>query len=465
MALAIALIVLIIGSVLFHFFSPWYLTPLASNWSTIDFTLDVTFLVTGFVFVVVNAFMAYCVFRFRYNPNRRAEYQPENKKLELWLTGITSLGVAAMLAPGLFVWAEFVTVPEDAHEVEAVGQQWHWSFRFPGEDGKFGAIESRYVTDDNPFGMEPEDPNGQDDVLVRSPTVHLPLNKPVKMNLRAKDVLHNFAVAQFRVKMDLVPGLVSYLWFEPTKVGEYEILCEELCGIGHHTMRGMVVIDEQNDFETWLADQPTYAEIRAVQPGDPQLGQAQYAVCAACHGNAGEGVPALNSPKIAGQEDWYLRRQLEYFKGGARGAHPDDEFGRQMAPMAATLVNAQAIENVIAYIGTFPDEPAELTVSGDVAAGERIYRTCGACHGWDGQGIFALNAPRQAGMSDWYLVNQLKNFRAGIRGAHADDKYGMQMQMMATILQTDEQINNVIAYINTLPGPQPELNLAATENH
>ena len=113
----------------------------------------------------------------------------------------------------------------------------------------------------------------------------------------------------------------------------------------------------------------------------------------------------------------------------------------------------------------FPDEPAELTVSGDVAAGERIYRTCGACHGWDGQGIFALNAPRQAGMSDWYLVNQLKNFRAGIRGAHTDDKYGMQMRMMAAILQTDEQINNVIAYINTLPGPQPEPNLAATENH
>ena len=463
MALAVALIILIAGSVLFHFLSPWYLTPLASNWSTIDFTLDVTFWVTGFVFVVVNSFMAYAVIRYRHSPDRRSEYQPENKKLELWLTGITTIGVAAMLAPGLFVWAEFVTVPDEAHEVEVVGQQWHWSFRFPGEDGKFGAVESRYVSDDNPFGMEPEDPLGQDDVLVSSPTVHLPVNQPVKLNLRAKDVLHDFAVAQFRVKMDMVPGLVSYLWFEPTITGEFEILCEELCGIGHHTMRGLVVVDEEQDFERWLAGHPTYAQTLARKPGNAEVGRAQYAVCATCHGPAGEGNQLLNAPKLAGQGGWYLRRQLQYYRQGVRGTHPDDEFGRQMAPMAATLVDEAAVENVIAYVQTFPDLPPEATVSGDVAAGERIWTTCGACHGYRGEGIAALNAPRQAGMSDWYLVTQLKNFREGIRGGHADDKYGAQMQMMAAILQSDERVHDVVSYINTLPGPEPTLDLAATE--
>ncbi len=452
MALAVALILLIIGSVLFHFLSPWYLTPLASNWSTIDFTLDVTFWVTGFVFVSVNAFMAYAVIRYRYNKDRRSEYQPENKKLEWWLTGLTSVGVAAMLAPGLFVWAEFVTVPEEAHEVEVVGQQWHWSFRFPGEDGKFGAVESRYVSDDNVFGMEADDPHGQDDVLIESPTLHLPLGKPVKTLLRSKDVLHNFAVAQFRVKMDLVPGLVSYLWFTPTKVGEYEILCEELCGVGHHTMRGTVVIDEQEDFESWLADQPTYAELKAKQPGNAQIGQAQYAVCATCHGVNGEGNRVLNSPKLAGQEGWYMRRQIEYFKDGTRGAHPDDEFGQQMAPMAATLADEAAIDNVIAYIQTLPDFQPEHSVVGDIQRGEEIYVTCGACHGYDGEGIASANAPRQAGMDDWYLVTQLKNFRDGVRGAHDNDKYGMQMNMMAAILRTDEHVNDVVAYINTLQG-------------
>jgi len=462
MAIAVALIILIVGSVLFHFISPWYLTPLASNWSTIDFTLGVTFWVTGFVFVAVNLFMAYAIIRYRYNPDRRSEYRPENKKLELWLTVVTTIGVAAMLAPGLFVWAEFVTVPDDAHEVEVVGQQWNWSYRFPGEDGKFGAVEARYVSDDNPFGMEPDDPLGQDDVLVSSPTVHLPVDRPVKLLLRAKDVLHNFAVAQFRVKMDMVPGLVSYLWFEPTKTGEFEVLCQELCGVGHNTMRGLVVIDEQRDFDAWLASQPTYSQLLAMQPGNPDVGRAQYAVCSACHGPAGEGNPALHAPKLAGQDAWYLRRQLEYYKTGARGTHPDDEFGQQMAPMAATLTDRMAVENVIAYIQTFPDEPAEKTVRGDVAAGKRIYTTCGACHGSSGEGIAATNAPRQAGMSDWYLVTQLKNFREGVRGGHAGDKYGKQMQMMAAILQTDDRVNDVVAYINTLSQPT-NLALAATE--
>ena len=465
MVFALVLILLVVGSVLFHVLSPWYLTELASNWSTIDFTLDLTFWVTGVIFVAVNLFMAYAIIRFRYNRNRRSEYKPEDKKLEGWLTGITAVGVAALLTPGLFVWADFVTVPEEAHVVEAVGQQWTWSYRMPGKDGKFGAVESRYVSDDNPFGMEADDPDGQDDVLIFGQTVHIPLDKPVKFNLRSKDVLHDFAVAQFRVKMDLVPGLVTYLWFTPTRTGEFEVLCEELCGVAHHAMRGMVVVDEQADFDAWLAAQPTYAQTLAKKSGNVQAGEAQFAVCAACHGAAGEGNQALNGPKLAGQEGWYLRRQLEYFKAGVRGAHEDDVLGQQMAAMAGMLVDDAAIENVIAYIETLPDTPAPTTVAGDVDAGEKIYRTCGACHGVNGEGIAATKAPRQAGMSDWYLVNQLKKFRARIRGAHSDDDYGMQMNMMAAILQTDDRVNNVVAYINTLSGRKPQQKVATREKH
>ncbi len=456
MAFAIALIVLIVGSVLFHILSPWYLTPLASNWGMIDTTIDITFWVTGIVFVAVNAFMAYCIIKFRHRKDRRSDYEPENRKLELWLTGITAVGVAAMLAPGLIVWAEFVTPPEDAHEIEAIGQQWHWSYRLPGQDGKFGNVDAAFYSDDNPFGMDPEDPHGQDDRLIESNIVHLPVDQPVKINLRAKDVLHNFTVAQFRVKMDLVPGLVSYLWLTPTKVGEYEVLCEELCGIGHFAMRGMVVVDEQADYDAWVADQPTYAQMQARPQGDAVAGQAQYAVCVACHGPQGAGMPVLNGPKIAGQEPWYLRRQLNYYKTGARGSHPEDIYGMQMAPMTLTLADDQAIENVIAYIGTFPDAPAEHTITGDAERGEDIWVTCGACHGYEGQGIKALNAPRMAGMSDWYLARQLQNFKDGIRGGrHSQEKgdlYGWQMAEMARILKYDEAINDVIAYINTLDG-------------
>ena len=465
MAFAIALFVLIAGSVLFHILSPWYLTPLASNWDMVDFTIDVTFWVTGIVFVAVNSFMAYCIIKFRYRKDRRSEYQPENHKLELWLTGITSVGVAAMLGPGLWVWAEFVTVPDNADEIEAIGQQWHWSFRLPGDDGKFGAVDASLITDANPFGMDPEDPQGLDDRLIESNRLHLPIGRPVKINLRSKDVLHNFTVPQFRVKMDLVPGLVSYLWLTPIRIGEFEILCEELCGIGHFAMRGAVIVDSQEDYDLWHAAQPTYAEIAARPQGDPVAGAGLYALCAACHGPQGEGSAVLNSPKVAGMGSWYLERQLAYYKSGARGTHPEDIYGRQMAPMMATLAGPQAIADVAAYIGTFPDVPAEPTISGDAERGERFWITCGACHGAAGQGIKALNAPRLAGMTDWYMARQLEHFKSGVRGHQPGDLYGSQMAVMAAILKDDDAINDVLAYINTLDAAEAPALLARGGGH
>ena len=450
MPLAIALVLLVVGSLAFHFLSPWYFTPLASNWSQIDDTIDITFVVCGIVFVAVNLFMAYAVVKYRAKEGQRATYDPENKKLETILTIVTTVGVAAMLTPGLFVWAEFVDVPDDAIEIEAIGQQWHWTYRLPGEDGQFGDVDPRHMTHENPFGMNPDDPLGQDDVLIYNPEVHLPLNVPVKVNLRSKDVLHDFAVAEFRVKMDLVPGMETYLWFEPTVLGRYEVLCEELCGIAHHTMRGAVIVDEQADFDAWVAEQQTFAQTQNVVAGNAAVGAAQYAVCAACHGQQGEGLQALNAPKIAGQEPWYLKRQLQNYKAGLRGAHDDDIFGKQMAPMASTLVNDAAIDNVIAHIQTFPDNPSPSTVDGDVVNGQRLYNTCAYCHGKDAQGIQAINAPRMAGMTDWYLASQLKNFREGVRGEHPKDFYGKQMGFMGRSIQNDKLVNDLVAYINTL---------------
>ena len=111
MPLAVALIVLVVGSLVFHFLSPWTFTPIASNWGMIDTTVDITFVVTGIVFVAVNLFMAYAIIRYRHRAGITAKYEPENKKLEIWLTVLTTIGVAAMLTPGLFVWAKFVAVP------------------------------------------------------------------------------------------------------------------------------------------------------------------------------------------------------------------------------------------------------------------------------------------------------------------------------------------------------------------
>lgn len=454
MVLAIALVLLIIGSVLFHFLSPWWLTPIASNWDMIDDTINLTFIVTGFVFVVVNGFMAYVIVRYRHRKDRRASYEPENKKLEWWLVGLTSLGVAAMLAPGLFVWGKIVDVPADAALVEVVGQQWHWSFRYPGADGTLGKVNSRLIDSDNPFGLDPDDPASGDDVLVTGNELHLPVGEPVQLALRSKDVLHNFAVAQFRVKMDLVPGMVPFLWFTPTRTGRFDILCEELCGIGHFAMRGQVVVDERPDYESWLAKQPTYAATMNRLAGNVDTGQALYGVCASCHGQLGQGNAALNAPKLTGQSAWYLTGQLINFKAGVRGSHEDDLYGAQMAQMAKVLRDDQAIYDVAAYIKTLPDVPAPATITeGSAIDGAKIYATCAGCHGEMGQGIGAMYAPRLAGMSDWYLARQLHNYKAGIRGAHDEDKYGPQMALMAAILKNEQSVKDVVAYIDTLAKP------------
>jgi len=258
---ALILILVAIGSVLFHFLSPWWFTPIASNWRYIDDTIIITFWITGVVFTAIVLFMAYCVFRFRHQEGRQAAYRPENKTLEWWLAIGTAVGVAAMLTPGLFVWSQFVTVPKGASEVEVVGQQWQWTFRLPGQDGRLGTSDTRNVSSDNPLGLNRSDPNGQDDVVIDGGELHLPLGKPVKVLLRSIDVVHDFYVPEFRAKMDLMPGLVTYFWITPIRTGTFEILCAGFCGVGHPQMRGSVVVEEESDYQTWLQKQPTFAQI------------------------------------------------------------------------------------------------------------------------------------------------------------------------------------------------------------
>jgi cytochrome c oxidase subunit II len=447
MILGYAVIALVIGTILFHFLSPWWFTPIASNWTTMDETVNLTFWVTGAVFIAVNLFMAYCIVRYRHRKGLKAHYQPENKKLEWWLTIVTSVGIAAMLAPGLLVWAKFVTVPTGASEVEVVGEQWNFSYRFPGKDGVFGTTNIRLASPENPLAIDPSDPNGQDDVVVSGPELHLPVGKPVKILLRAKDVLHQFAVPAFRVKMDMVPGMVTYFWLTPTRTGPYDALCEQLCGTAHFTMRGRVIVDSEKDFQAWLATQPTYAQTRAAAAGDVAAGQAAYAVCSTCHGPQGQGNPQLNAPKLAGQAGWYLARQLQDFKLGMRDKEP---YGQQMDAFAATLADDTAIRNVVAYINSFPDVRPQGTVPGNPSKGRAHYETCAYCHGSGGQGVWSTNAPRLSHMSDWYMKRQLQNFQQGVRGSHPQDFSGAQMAAMAKSLADEQAINDVLKHIDSL---------------
>ena len=263
MLVAIFLLIIVVGSVIFTFVSPWWFPDIASNWGGIDLTVLITFWVCGVVFVAVGLFMAYSVWKYRHREGARADYEPENARLELGLTIVTAVGVVAMLAPGLLVWDDYVHPPDDVREFEVLARQWTWAFRFPGEDGVLGTVHVDNVRSDNPFGMNPNDPAGEDDILVPNNEVHLPINQSYKALLRSNDVLHDFYVPEFRAKMDAVPGMITYFWFEPTKTGDYEILCAELCGSAHYTMRGRVHVDTQEDFDAWLAAQPTWADMKA----------------------------------------------------------------------------------------------------------------------------------------------------------------------------------------------------------
>ena len=263
MYVAAAIALLVIGSVLFHLLSPWWQTPLASNWGSIDTALEVTLLICAIAFIVLNLFMAYALHKYRHRPGSRAHYEPENTRLEKRLTLWTAIGIAGMLAPGLIAWNEYVTVPAEAAVIEATGQQWQWGFRYPGKDGVLGTAAIDNINPDNPFGINPRDPHGRDDILVEASELHLPIGRPVKVVLRSKDVLHDFYVPHFRAKMDLVPGIVTYFWMTPTVAGTYEILCAELCGVGHHQMRGTVVVEDGPAYDAWLAEQMTFAQVLA----------------------------------------------------------------------------------------------------------------------------------------------------------------------------------------------------------
>jgi len=265
MHVGIIFFLVILGSVLFHIFTPWYWTDIASNWGGMDDTITLTFWVGGGVFIAVCLFMTYCLFKFSYKEGRKVEYKPEDKKLERILTWATTLGVAALLAPGLIIWNQYVNVPKNALEVDVMAWQWGWQYRLPGEDGKLGTTKVVNINDENPFGINPDDPFGQDDVMIQSDVLNLKIDRPVKILLRSVDVLHNWYVPQFRSKMDAVPGVITFYWFEPNKVGEYEVLCAEYCGVGHYAMRGTVIVQDDQNYNQWLNEQETYSELVAKQ--------------------------------------------------------------------------------------------------------------------------------------------------------------------------------------------------------
>ena len=189
--------------------------------------------------------------------------------------------------------------------------------------------------------------------------------------------------------------------------------------------------------------------------GEPRQGLARgaelYDTCRPCHGTRGEGNVVVGAPAIAGLPRWYVEAQLDKFKKGIRGAHPDDAHGALMRPMARTLNHEGDAGSVAEYVEKMPGTHAAATLGGDPAAGATRYNgVCIACHGPDGKGNQALSSPSLVGQADWYLLHQLQKFKSGMRGAHPEDVSGSQMRAMSMTLENDQAMLDVIAFIRTL---------------
>jgi cytochrome c oxidase subunit 2 len=196
---------------------------------------------------------------------------------------------------------------------------------------------------------------------------------------------------------------------------------------------------------------PLLISLGQAHAADLERGGQVYKLCAACHGENGQGNRELNAPAIAGIPSWYIESQLRKFKGGLRGYHADDVAALQMRPMARAVTTDDDLAAVAAYSAAMtPARPAP-TVEGDPARGKVLYAPCFACHGGaDGKGNKLLKSPSLIHQHDWYIVSQLKKFRDGLRGTHKDDATGAQMRAMLAALPDEQALNDVAAYIGTL---------------
>ena len=222
---------------------------------------QMTILVHWLMFVLFigwGAFFLYVLFRYRSGANPRASYAGAKGKISKGLeVGIVIIEMVLLLFYAIPAWARRVKdfPPESqATVVRVIGEQFAWNVQYAGPDGKFGRTKPELVSADNPIGLDKTDPDAKDDITTIN-QLNLPMNKPVLVHLSSKDVIHSFGVYELRVKQDAIPGMNIPVWFIPTREGQYDIACSQLCGLGHFRMRGFVNIQSQADYDKWMADQ------------------------------------------------------------------------------------------------------------------------------------------------------------------------------------------------------------------
>jgi len=256
--LAALILILILASLYLFIAKPYWFPALASvHGESIDSLFFVVLVVTGVAFVVVQGMLGFFIARYGENGSERAAYWHDNPKAEAILLIGTAVILTVLVFMGQRVWASFyfTDAPADALVVQVTGEQFAWNFHYPGPDGAFGRTDTSLITATNTIGLDRNDAAAKDDILAIG-QMHMVANRPVKVRLRSKDVIHSFFLPNLRVKQDAVPGMGIEIWFVPNKAGAYEIACAELCGIAHYRMKGALTIDaSQGDFDNWYREQ------------------------------------------------------------------------------------------------------------------------------------------------------------------------------------------------------------------
>ena len=237
----------------------------------IDLMLYITIGVTGVVFLITQVLLFWFAFKYQERDDRKAYYFPHNTKLELIWTTVPAIFLTILVVFGLKYWFKMTgEAPKESIIVEVTGHQFAWEFRYPGGDKILGKKDYKLTKGANGLGVDFNDPASLDDVHVAA-TMHLPVNKPVKLVINAQDVIHDVGLSHFRLKMDAVPGIPTTMWFTPLYTTEemkvrsnnpnfvYEISCDQMCGKGHFSMRGVIIVESEADYNKWLAtQQPEY---------------------------------------------------------------------------------------------------------------------------------------------------------------------------------------------------------------
>jgi cytochrome c oxidase subunit 2 len=256
----------------------WLPPDLSKHGGQIDSLISTVHWFMLVLFVGWGIFFLWCLFKFRARPGHKAVYAPVkaafSKYIEVGVVVFEAILLFGLSAP---VWAKYKNQPpkeSEAVNVRVVAEQFAWNFHYPGKDGKFGRTAPEFVAPDNLIGLDPNDPDGKDDVVTVN-EFHMPVNKPVITSVSSKDVIHSWNIPLLRVKQDTIPGARIPVWFEATKPAKIEIACAQLCGLGHFRMRGEVTIETQEEFEKFLQERgPQPPAQAAQQPAAQQPAQA-----------------------------------------------------------------------------------------------------------------------------------------------------------------------------------------------